>query len=88
MRFLHFPEQVDVVGHNDEPVYFHPFVLHQKPQAVQDDVFILVRPEQVLPLQNGGGEKGYMLLLKHKLSALIVGENTNNGVKKHTFYLP
>jgi len=46
-------------------VYFHPLILYQKPQAVQDDVFILVRLQQVLALQYGGGEEGYVLLFKH-----------------------
>lgn len=51
------PHQVDVVGHDDEPVQPYPFVVYHELQAVHQYILALVWQQERLPVKAGGGEK-------------------------------
>ena len=54
---LNPPNDMDVVGHDDKSVYFHSSVFHKEAHALHDHLFVLVGFEQLLPPEDGGGEK-------------------------------
>ncbi|MBS1486156.1 MAG: hypothetical protein JST43_01105 [Bacteroidetes bacterium] len=53
----HLPYQMEMVGHDHEPINNNALVFDQKTQAVGDDFFEPVFFEQSLPLQAGHGKK-------------------------------
>ena len=73
------PDEMDVVLHDDEAVHDDAVVFDQEAQAIHDNVFILIRLQQRLPLQASGGEElrvgGNEFLFIHafKIHTLPVG---------------
>jgi hypothetical protein len=56
---------MDMIDHDDKAIDFYSSVFCQKLQAVQDKLFVFVFLQQVLPLQDGGGEEVYIVLGLH-----------------------
>ena len=45
--FLNPPIDMNGVGHDHKPVYFHPSVFHEKAHALHDHLFVLIGFEQL-----------------------------------------
>jgi len=64
MSQLNLPYQVNVIWHNDKAVHDYSVLLHKKPQAVIDNIFVLVLFQQGLPFKYGGSKELWVILGK------------------------
>jgi len=46
---FHLPDQVNVVGHDNKAVNENPIIVYEKPDATNDDFFVLILNKQFLP---------------------------------------
>jgi hypothetical protein len=46
---FHLPNQMDVVGHDNEAVDDNTVIVHQKPKALNDYVLVLVGAQKMFP---------------------------------------